>query len=49
MVALDSLDYIVIAGYFLVVFGIAGWSTFKEKVNASSADYFLGGKNVDGS
>lgn len=46
MVALDSLDYIVIAGYFLVVFGIAGWATFKEKVNASSTDYFLGGKNV---
>ena len=46
MVALDNLDYFIIAGYFLVVFGIAGWATFKEKVNASSADYFLGGKNV---
>ncbi len=46
MVALDSIDYIVIAAYFLVVFGIAGWATFKEKVNASSSDYFLGGKNV---
>lgn len=46
MVALDNLDYLIIAGYFLVVFGIAGWATFKEKVNASSADYFLGGKNV---
>lgn len=46
MVALDGIDYLVIAGYFLVVFGIAGWATFKEKVNASSSDYFLGGKNV---
>ena len=46
MVALDTLDYIVITGYFLIVFGIAAWATFKEKVNASSAGYFLGGKNV---
>ena len=46
MVALDSVDYIVIAAYFLVVFGIAAWATIKEKVNASSSDYFLGGKNV---
>lgn len=46
MVDLISLDYVIIAGYFLIVFGIAAWATFKEKVNASSADYFLGGKNV---
>jgi len=46
MVDLISLDYVVIALYFVVVFGIAAWATFKEKVNASSADYFLGGKNV---
>jgi SSS family solute:Na+ symporter len=46
LVSLDTLDYIVIAGYFVIVFGIAGWATFKEKVNASSSDYFLGGKNV---
>ncbi len=46
MVDLISLDYIIIAGYFVVVFGIAAWATFKEKVNASSSDYFLGGKNV---
>ena len=43
MVDLISLDYVVIALYFVVVFGIAAWATFKEKVNASSADYFLGG------
>jgi len=46
MVDLIGLDYAIIAGYFVLVFGIAGWATFKEKVNASSADYFLGGKNV---
>ncbi|MCH2216058.1 MAG: sodium:solute symporter [Flavobacteriales bacterium] len=46
MVALDFIDYAVIGIYFILVFGIAGWATFKEKVNASSSDYFLGGKNV---
>lgn len=46
MVDLISIDYIIIAGYFVIVFGIAAWATFKEKVNASSSDYFLGGKNV---
>lgn len=46
MVALDSIDYIVIAAYFLVVFGIAAWATIKEKANDSSTDYFLGGKNA---
>lgn len=46
MVDLISLDYVIIALYFLIVFGIAAWATFKEKVNSSSSDYFLGGKNV---
>ncbi|OEK04807.1 sodium:solute symporter [Roseivirga misakiensis] len=46
MVDLISLDYVIIAGYFLLVFGIAAWATIKEKVNSSSSDYFLGGKNV---
>ncbi|MEC7755853.1 MAG: sodium:solute symporter [Bacteroidota bacterium] len=46
MVDLVSLDYIFIAAYFVLVFGIAAWATFKEKVNSSSSDYFLGGKNV---
>jgi len=46
MVDLVGLDYAFLIGYFLIVFGIAAWATFKEKVNASSSDYFLGGKNV---
>lgn len=46
MVDLVGLDYVFLIGYFLIVFGIAAWATFKEKVNASSSDYFLGGKNV---
>lgn len=46
MVDLIGLDYAFLIGYFVIVFGIAAWATFKEKVNASSSDYFLGGKNV---
>jgi SSS family solute:Na+ symporter len=46
MVDLVGLDYGFLIGYFVIVFGIAAWATFKEKVNASSSDYFLGGKNV---
>lgn len=46
MVDLVGLDYAFLIGYFVIVFGIAAWATFKEKVNASSSDYFLGGKNV---
>ena len=46
MFELHSLDYTVIALYFIVVFAIAGWATFKEKVNKSSSDYFLGGRNL---
>jgi len=46
MLELGSLDILVIALYFLIVFLIAGWATFKEKVNKSSSDYFLGGKNL---
>ncbi len=46
MVNLDGLDYAFLIGYFVLVFGIAAWATLKEKVNSSSSDYFLGGKNV---
>lgn len=46
MVDLVGLDYAFLIGYFVIVFGIAAWATFKEKVNSSSSDYFLGGKNV---
>ncbi|MHA7101353.1 SSS family solute:Na+ symporter [Roseivirga pacifica] len=46
MLDLVSLDYVFLIGYFLIVFGIAAWATFKEKVNSSSSNYFLGGKNV---
>ncbi|MFA0963707.1 sodium:solute symporter [Roseivirga sp. BDSF3-8] len=46
MFELSTLDKVVIGIYFLIVFGIAWWATYKEKVNASSSDYFLGGRNL---
>ena len=46
MHGLQALDYIVIALYFLLVFGIAWWVTTKEKSGANSANYFLGGRNL---
>jgi SSS family solute:Na+ symporter len=46
MFELSLLDKTVIGIYFLIVFGIAWWATYKEKVNASSSDYFLGGRNL---
>lgn len=39
-------DVAVIAGYFLLVFGIAWFVTVKEKSGATSKDYFLGGRNL---
>lgn len=46
MVDLLAVDKIVIALYFVIVFGIAIWATIREKVNANSSSYFLGGKNM---
>ncbi|MGB3180324.1 MAG: sodium:solute symporter [Cyclobacteriaceae bacterium] len=46
MFELSLLDKVVIGIYFLIVFGIAWWATYKEKVNASSSEYFLGGRNL---
>jgi len=38
------VDWLVIAGYFAVLFGIAAWVIKQKQKN--SADYFLAGKNV---
>ena len=46
MVDLLTIDKVVIGLYFFLVFGIAIWATIKEKVNANSSSYFLGGKNM---
>ena len=43
---LDFLDIAVIGLYFLVVFGVAAWATFREKSQNLSEEYFLGGRNL---
>ncbi len=43
---LEILDFIVIGGYFALVFGIAWFVTVKEKSGADSSSYFLGGRNL---
>ena len=44
---LDTLDWLLIALYFLLVFGIAFWAMRREKsTSQTSAGYFLAGRNV---
>ena len=47
---LSALDIAIIAGYFILVFLLAGWVTIQERrakaQNYGSQDYFLGGKNL---
>jgi len=45
-VNLHGLDILVIALYFLVVFGIAWWASQREKSDSESSDYFLAGRNA---
>ncbi len=41
------LDWGMIIGYFLIIFGVAGWATIKErKGEEDAAGYFLAGRNV---
>ena len=44
MTALQTLDWIVIAGYFLVIVGLAWW-TIRQR-HDTSADYFLAGRHL---
>ncbi|GHA25764.1 solute:sodium symporter (SSS) family transporter [Salinimicrobium marinum] len=44
MVPLDSLDWIAIAAYFLILAGIVVWVISKKQSNTE--DYFLAGRNV---
>ncbi|MBT8262987.1 MAG: sodium:solute symporter [Bacteroidia bacterium] len=46
MGTLEILDYVVIGGYFVLVFAIAWYVTTKEKSGENSANYFLGGRNL---
>jgi SSS family solute:Na+ symporter len=44
---MQGLDYTIIGLYFLLIFGIAAWVTYKQKgQEADAANYFLGGRNL---
>ncbi|MGH7476591.1 MAG: sodium:solute symporter [Longimicrobiales bacterium] len=44
---LATLDWVIIAAYFLLVFGVAIWATLRERVNrGTSTDYFLAGRDA---
>ncbi|MGB5244193.1 MAG: sodium:solute symporter [Lutimonas sp.] len=44
MKGLDSLDWIVIVAYFVVLLGIAAWVIMQKQKNTT--DYFLAGRNI---
>ncbi len=44
MTSLNYVDILIIAAYFLVIFGIGYWAARREK--NESADYFLAGRDV---
>ena len=46
MNTLALLDWIVLALYFVLVFGVAWWFTRREHVRDSSTGYFLAGRNM---
>ncbi len=44
MKGLDTLDWVVIAGYFMVLLGVAWWVIMQKQKNTE--DYFLAGRNI---
>ena len=47
MSLLATLDWSVIAVYFMLVFGVAIWASLRERANkGTSADYFLAGRDA---
>jgi SSS family solute:Na+ symporter len=46
MTALHPIDWLLIAGYFVIVFGIAWWAYLKERKSQNSTEYFLAGRNL---
>lgn len=46
MTALHAVDWLVILGYFALVFGIAWWAYLKEKQSQNATEYFLAGRNL---
>ena len=43
---LAGIDWLIIAVYFIAVFGVAFWMTRRESTRASAEGYFLGGRNT---
>jgi SSS family solute:Na+ symporter len=43
---LGTLDWLVVAAYFVVVFGVAFWAARGDVTGRTSAGYFLAGRNV---
>ncbi|MBN1308796.1 MAG: sodium:solute symporter [Chitinispirillaceae bacterium] len=46
MTALHAVDWLIILGYFAIVFGIGWWAYLKEKQSQTSSEYFLAGRNL---
>ena len=47
LAVLEWLDWSCIALYFVLVFGVAAWATFRQRTNrGTSADYFLAGRGA---
>lgn len=46
MTALHTLDWLLIAAYFAIVFGIAWWAYLKERQSQTTTEYFLAGRNL---
>jgi SSS family solute:Na+ symporter len=46
MTALHVVDWLIILGYFVIVFGIAWWAYLKEKQSETTTEYFLAGRNL---
>ncbi|MBN1998107.1 sodium:solute symporter [candidate division KSB1 bacterium] len=44
--ALHYVDWLIILGYFVIVFGIGYWAFLKEKQSQTSTEYFLAGRNL---
>ncbi|HET6566597.1 MAG TPA: Na+/glucose cotransporter, partial [Rhodothermales bacterium] len=48
MSGITALDWVVVALYFLLTFGVAGWAIWRERrgKQETAVDYFLSGRNV---
>lgn len=46
MLDLNTIDVLLIVCYFLLIFGVAIYVTYKEKIGRDASSYFLGGRNM---